>query len=365
MPDFTDDLIVEIVSRLPTKPVIRFKCVSKRWNSFISDPKFATLQLKGAERAGTRLLRTTTPPQSLDYEASSSCKNNNKGVNRKLSYPAAMVKGSASDFRTSWILGSCNGLIGILGCSYGRYAGEFLWNPTTGDYKELPEAPRLKIMINLPVLYGLGYNVSSNDYGVLHGNTMTQSKGTMEPILHLYTLKTGKWRQIQDADPDLVSSLRGRSVSWNGDMFWLGRKPNGVPFLGSFDLKEEKFKEIQLPSQGHKKSSLISLGISAGNSLCVFYEGKGSCFEAWALKVDNHGASCWNILFRFPHDIKFWGHHASRPLCLTKEGEVVMDSGVIYLYNPEERKSTYFEAHNNSTGTFSVLYIESLVSPNC
>ncbi|KAB8098030.1 hypothetical protein EE612_026975 [Oryza sativa] len=34
--DLTDDLIVEILSRLPAKSVCRFKCVSWRWRRLIS-----------------------------------------------------------------------------------------------------------------------------------------------------------------------------------------------------------------------------------------------------------------------------------------------------------------------------------------
>ncbi|CAH9107710.1 unnamed protein product [Cuscuta europaea] len=365
MPYFTEDLITEILSRLPAKPLIRFKCVSKRWNSLISDPAFANLQLRRANRDdGNRLFLTTAPPQSLDY---------NHGAFRKLSYPAAMMKGGPpSDFIPTWVLGSCNGLIGFRGSSlrYG-YAGEFLWNPTTGDYKELPDAPHLKCLIYWPTLSGVGYNVSSNDYGVLHGFTKNQSKGTRETALQLCTLKTGKWRQIQDANPDLVPHLKGRSISWNGDMFWLGCKPNGVRCLGSFDLKEEKFKEIQLPLLGDRSSGVMSLGIS-GNSLCVFCKGKESCFEGWALKLDAIGASCWNRLFSFPLDT-LWGPRDTL-LCLTKEGEILMDSGEIlmdsnelriYIYNLKDREIKYLKV-DNYIDKFSkpVFYIESLVSPN-
>ncbi|KAF8722243.1 hypothetical protein HU200_022551 [Digitaria exilis] len=36
--DLTDDLIVEILSRLPVKSICRFKCVSRHWRGLISDP---------------------------------------------------------------------------------------------------------------------------------------------------------------------------------------------------------------------------------------------------------------------------------------------------------------------------------------
>ena len=36
--DLTDDLIVEILSRLPVKSICRFKCVSRHWHGLISHP---------------------------------------------------------------------------------------------------------------------------------------------------------------------------------------------------------------------------------------------------------------------------------------------------------------------------------------
>nr|XP_004292856.2 PREDICTED: F-box protein At5g07610-like [Fragaria vesca subsp. vesca] len=35
-----EDLIAEILARVPARPLVRFKCVSKHWLSLISDPKF-------------------------------------------------------------------------------------------------------------------------------------------------------------------------------------------------------------------------------------------------------------------------------------------------------------------------------------
>ena len=36
----TDDLLVEILRRLPIRSVCRFKCVSRSWRKLISDPDY-------------------------------------------------------------------------------------------------------------------------------------------------------------------------------------------------------------------------------------------------------------------------------------------------------------------------------------
>jgi len=44
--NLTLDLVLEIFSWLPVKALGRFKCVSKYYNSQISDPKFTKLDLQ-------------------------------------------------------------------------------------------------------------------------------------------------------------------------------------------------------------------------------------------------------------------------------------------------------------------------------
>jgi hypothetical protein len=45
-----DDIIFEVLSRLPVKSLCRFRCVSKGWRSLISDPAFAAAQSSNAAR---------------------------------------------------------------------------------------------------------------------------------------------------------------------------------------------------------------------------------------------------------------------------------------------------------------------------
>ncbi|KAL6135868.1 hypothetical protein ACLB2K_068093 [Fragaria x ananassa] len=39
----TEELLTEILVRVPARPLVRFKCVSKHWLSLISDPRFCRL----------------------------------------------------------------------------------------------------------------------------------------------------------------------------------------------------------------------------------------------------------------------------------------------------------------------------------
>ncbi|KAM3379596.1 F-box protein [Capsicum galapagoense] len=46
---FKDDIIMEILCRLPVRCLVQFKCVSKLWNAIISDPYFVNKHLNHAK----------------------------------------------------------------------------------------------------------------------------------------------------------------------------------------------------------------------------------------------------------------------------------------------------------------------------
>ena len=58
-----EELIVEILSWVPVKPLMRFKCVSKTWNSLIFHPTFVKLHL---QRSSTNTHVLLTPEEEED-----------------------------------------------------------------------------------------------------------------------------------------------------------------------------------------------------------------------------------------------------------------------------------------------------------
>ncbi|XP_068336437.1 putative F-box protein At1g31072 [Pyrus communis] len=62
--------LVDILARLPAKSVVRFKCVSKRWCSILSDQQFAKSQFKFASSQHQRLLfqRHSSSSECLSFD---------------------------------------------------------------------------------------------------------------------------------------------------------------------------------------------------------------------------------------------------------------------------------------------------------
>nr|CAB3454674.1 unnamed protein product [Digitaria exilis] len=136
------DLVVEILSRLPAKSLCRVKCVSRSWRALISDPAHRcrlAQTLSGFFFRRCRPDKTTPPPLGF------------AGLDAS---PPPLDDPSLSFLPSSWskiwkLLDSCNGLL-LLRCSSQPSAGSatgssppppfyVVCNPATGDWVALPQ----------------------------------------------------------------------------------------------------------------------------------------------------------------------------------------------------------------------------------
>lgn len=85
------EIVVDVLSRLPVKSLLRFKSVSKEWQSIITDPKFVSLHLN----------RSTQRPGAINHQASVQ-------EITDLAWTDPDTGSSYTDFK---IIGSCNGLL--------------------------------------------------------------------------------------------------------------------------------------------------------------------------------------------------------------------------------------------------------------
>ncbi|KAL6200012.1 hypothetical protein ACLB2K_029794 [Fragaria x ananassa] len=133
---WNDDIIVEILSRLPMKSLLRCRSVCKSWRALISRSDFVNKHLN---LAVNRINDTTDCSIRLLFLR------NNYFLDKW--HPESMLVDSLKDFISHTtskqldapvvleiIVGSCNGLICLAGCG-----GVFLWNPCTGEASKLPK----------------------------------------------------------------------------------------------------------------------------------------------------------------------------------------------------------------------------------
>ncbi|XVF82988.1 hypothetical protein PTKIN_Ptkin16aG0096700 [Pterospermum kingtungense] len=129
------EIETEILSRLPVKSLLRFKCVQKSWCNLIEDPNFITMHLNLFGKSNTSLFYGRYGSDKY-YQRYHTDNDNIVGRGRY-----EILKSSTKRlFRGSelYIVGSCNGLVClrnhcIVGCRI------HIWNPSTRKILELPE----------------------------------------------------------------------------------------------------------------------------------------------------------------------------------------------------------------------------------
>lgn len=152
-----NDILTDILLRLPLKSLLKCKSVSKSWHQLISSPDFVKTHLK---------LKTDQlvlfPGINGKYKFCSLTSIFNK---QQLAQELLLID---SPNLKVFFVGSVNGLICL--CNYSRET--FIWNPTIKKSKKVLYP---KLGTSFYNKYGFGYDESSDNYKVVFGDYYSNS----------------------------------------------------------------------------------------------------------------------------------------------------------------------------------------------
>nr|XP_016467826.1 PREDICTED: F-box/kelch-repeat protein At3g06240-like [Nicotiana tabacum] len=195
-----EEIIVEILSRLPAKLIGQSRCVSKQWCSILSAPKLIKAHLTfHSHKYEEEKLITVCRSQSL--HALTFNQNGNGVVSRKLDFQQQL-----SD---NWVTvgGSCNGL--VLAVNDKQIA--FLINPTTLEFHRIPDSANASIGHRGFRMYGLGYDVRSDDYKVValsyYATGIDNTPDIFNTSVAVYSVRKGLWRRLLQSKESLWGRL--------------------------------------------------------------------------------------------------------------------------------------------------------------
>ncbi|XP_065638999.1 F-box/kelch-repeat protein At3g23880 [Quercus suber] len=368
---YLPEAIVEnILSRLPPKTLIRFRCVSKTWLAFIGTPDFLSKNILNHSILVPNDTAQNPNPPFLLVKAF----NNKKHICNFLSYDTLdclfhvqvqldLPSPGPLDLQ---IVASCHGLI----CLYNaQYQGVYLWNPTTlsssssssssGLSRLPPVRPRPNWYCNVRV--GFGFDPISNDFKVVRvgerfavfnifENGLSKNSFRKEIEAEVYRVSSGSWRRI-DLGPIIFGLQWGSTTYLDGFQWGSTTYMNGVFFwwtkqkvddnIIAFDFSDENFKTTPLPEIGTADtcSSRLTVLNSFVAILVIPFDRKvkGSCFEIgphfvdiWVL-LEFGVKESWNKLFTITTP-STW----RRPLGFWKNGELFIENGnnQLVLYDP-------------------------------
>lgn len=378
MASLTQDIIEDILLRLPVKSLIRFKCVCKQWFSLITDPTFAKWHLAQATNDEKYMDRRRL--SIFIYTRNQAAANVSPSVYGRVVGNCNGMVCTDYEFNTSIytpvrrdvvvdtrfhlfgrrVVGSCDGLI----CVVQGFNTFYLWNPSTREHKTLPRPTVVHAGRSFGgrLIYGLGYDSSTDDYKMFRG-CYSRSRRTTE----VFSLKTNSWRRIHQEFPSGYYPHSRSSVLINEALHWTLRRlrrNDGANFSNgvvSFDLKEERFKELALPDET-RAGSCPTLGVLGGDLAMIQHLSDGS-HQVW--RMQEYGVNdSWIKLIRLPP----CSIAAMAPFDHTREGDIVVliNEMELAIYNSrrEALENVALVVPQCNYRCRVALYVESLISPN-
>ncbi|XP_006363222.1 F-box/kelch-repeat protein At3g23880-like [Solanum tuberosum] len=254
-----NEILTDILLRLPLKSLLKCKSVSKSWHQLISSPDFVKTHLK---------LKTDQlvlfPGINGKYKFCSLTPLFNK---QHIAEELLLID---SPNLKVFFVGSVNGLICL--CNYARET--YIWNPTIKKSKKVLYPKLGNSFYNK---YGFGYDESSDDYKAAfvdyYRNSYNDDVSKMKTVISIYSLRTDSWTILHD-ELQGVFLLNHSGKFVNGKIYWAASTRIGnydVYNIISFDVAEETWGRLELPSCGEVNSKFkFKLGV-VGSDLSVMY----------------------------------------------------------------------------------------------
>jgi F-box interacting protein len=265
--DFPEDVLMEILARLPVKSLMRFKCVSKSFYALITKPCFITKHLtshnphrgailrrgKGLERP--RFLSPPNETQELEVPVSYRPRLSRlSNETLELSEDVDLSQLFQDEVFGVQVLGPCNGILCLAGTLKMTKKGYLqpgyemvLWNPATRESKMLPPMDMPTSTFNSN--FGFGFDPKTNDYKVIWILNFNFRQCKVE----VYSLSTNSWRVIDSSpDPSLFIKLPRFPSCLNGVHYWWACEgedyfDEGPRHFIAFDMSNEVFQELLPP----------------------------------------------------------------------------------------------------------------------
>ncbi|KAL9230471.1 hypothetical protein vseg_005817 [Gypsophila vaccaria] len=376
MKSIPQELMINILSRLPANSVGRCRCVSKPWRCLLSEAHFIKAHLdRTKEFMDNALLMLVSSDSNTTYSA--------KIAHNALSETIALVTELgyvvSSEFWTEG-MPSCDGLILIEDDTDKR----LLVNPTTKVVRELPVSPYALDPHTSFTMYGLGYDHVSDDYKVVRLSYYNTDNGygyesesesesesdCAEVFVNVYSVRSGIWKQVESSPYNHVVGHVTAGIFASGRIHWLASTTSDYSSQSSvlvgFDLTEEKFYEVPAPSLIEGDSFVFKRLVVLGGCLSIFPSCPNKETDIWMMR--EYGVKQSWTKFSIVDDQKAVSEfrpivfmEGQREVVMLKDEETVAQKMVMYDLDSSTFKD--ITIHGIDDHYFVGSFTETLVSP--
>ncbi|GAA0152708.1 hypothetical protein LIER_11121 [Lithospermum erythrorhizon] len=290
------EVMIDILSRVPIKPLLKFKTVSKSWNALITDPLFISMHVDRSamfeDESLLLLHRHDNNHSTFLYSLSNAEKFKILDMPR-IPYDEGF-----------WIVGCLNGLLCLTTRNNLFNTNYFLFNPALREFSPLPQhqstlAKFDKIEL---VSVGFGYDSRTKDYKMVRLEYYTLSH------LHfanadVYTLSTDSWKQINVTSRVYVREMICK-VFVKGTLHWTADQGDNERCIVTYDVENETFGNLPLPNIPHIADEIYWEVHVCQELLAIAYcyrQGNNLRFDIWVMDEYGVGQS-WKKQFTVgPH----------------------------------------------------------------
>ncbi|PRQ34984.1 putative F-box domain-containing protein [Rosa chinensis] len=347
------EVITNILLRLPAKSLVICTSVCKSWGSMIKNSSFiqAHLTINFNNLHGThRLLLHGVSCRSYSsgfghyqsihglVEEVYSLHYDNHVFDEycKLGFQSPVADGKIYNecFR---VVGICNGLV-FLADDLMRLGYNFIiWNPSIRKLVTLPKPGlRFQTVGGYNACHGFAFDAITNDYKVVRlvedqRGCMVDSEDTAnQTFVEVYSLAAGSWSDPRFVDPQCKLNIGSPQAFVNGALHWDACNLTSSScryFILAFDVSSELFREMMMPKSldlDLRRVLTLQLSVSGdGKSLALFMtKEEGSFLDIWVMTEYSVQESWTKLITLRPQGPV---ESLLRALCFRKSGEVVLE----------------------------------------
>ncbi|EYU30495.1 hypothetical protein MIMGU_mgv1a021261mg, partial [Erythranthe guttata] len=268
------DVLEIILSRLPSKSLLRFKSVCKSWNATISGERFVGIHLQQSRQSsGNQDIFFWREKRGFKYESQVRVTEIPQHIQTKMRLEQLEHEQKLDPS----VLCYCDGLALR---RYGKLLHNqyVLCNLSTGTHVEF-YCPYDEILYNShQTVYAICYDPSINDYKVIIIDYKRYA---------VYYCRAMRWSEMRETPDEFLGGglLIGKSVSLNGYLFFILKNEEddcfGIKIFG-FDSVNEKFKRFPEPTYVKRRGVFMYMTCVGGylylcfdNSRCQMIKVEG------------------------------------------------------------------------------------------
>ncbi|CAL2280393.1 unnamed protein product [Prunus armeniaca] len=296
-----EEIVYEILLRLPVKSLLRFTTVCKSWNCMIKSSTFIHTHLKSNHRNDDVQLLLHHPEFDIyslyrdddNKDDGRACASSSTLIeySTELDNPYAYyAERTGTKTWGSEFVGTCNGLVCIAGKDIDLTT--LVWNPSIRKFVVLPKSGVTfchEYHHRQGISFAFGYDRRANDYKVLRRVSCFRGGPLVSCQYEIWSLAKGTWKTLINTANDRHQELdignryfeAGHPPAFvNGAQHWLQANVStwNISIL-SFDMSGEVFSKIAIPPEAETRKCLDfnrDCVVSRYRESLAFFE---SCWE--------------------------------------------------------------------------------------